>query len=178
VKEKRKGPISRAAGIAEGLAATVRRMQREREPRVLVYDETGYARLVQPDGRGYERLLETAERMVALVDEAETPAKAGSRRTVTGGGAEPAEKEAKPRRSGRGKAAAEAEGEAAGKAGTKPRRARRATAGEGSRGKPAGKGTPKSRRAKAGERGGKPRDRTKAPAKPRRTRRAPREGDA
>jgi hypothetical protein len=68
VKEKRKGPIGRAAGLAEGLAATVRRMQREREPRVLVYDETGYARLVQPNGRGYERLLETADQMIELVD--------------------------------------------------------------------------------------------------------------
>jgi hypothetical protein len=68
VKERRKGPIGRAAGIAEGVAATVRRMQREREPRVLVYDETGYARLVQPDGRGYERLLATAESMVELAD--------------------------------------------------------------------------------------------------------------
>ena len=68
MKEKRKGPIGRAAGLAEGLAATVRRMQREREPRVLVYDETGYARLVQPNGRGYERLLETAEQMVEVVD--------------------------------------------------------------------------------------------------------------
>jgi hypothetical protein len=75
MKEKRKGPIGRAAGIAEGLAATVRRMQREREPRVLVYDETGYARLVQPNARGHEQLLETAERMVALVDEAEAEAK-------------------------------------------------------------------------------------------------------
>lgn len=63
---RRKGPIS---GLAEGLAATVRRMQREREPRVLLYDESGYARLVQPDGRGYETLIETADRMVALVDE-------------------------------------------------------------------------------------------------------------
>jgi hypothetical protein len=71
VREKRKGPIGRAAGLAGGVAATVRRMQREREPRVLVYDETGYARLVQPDGRGYERLLQTAERMVELVDESE-----------------------------------------------------------------------------------------------------------
>jgi len=48
VREKRKGPLSRAAGLAEGMAATVRRMQREREPRVLVYDPAGYARLVQP----------------------------------------------------------------------------------------------------------------------------------
>jgi hypothetical protein len=75
VKEKRKGPIGRAAGLAEGVAATVRRLQREREPRVLVYDETGYARLVQPNGRGYERLLETAEKMVALVSQAEAEAK-------------------------------------------------------------------------------------------------------
>jgi hypothetical protein len=75
VKERRKGPIGRAAGLAEGVAATVRRMQREREPRLLVYDETGYARLVQPDGRGHERLLETAEAMVALVDRADEEAK-------------------------------------------------------------------------------------------------------
>jgi hypothetical protein len=75
VRERRKGPIGRAAGLAEGVAATVRRMQREREPRVLVYDETGYARLVQPDGRGYERLLQTAERMVELVDESDVEAK-------------------------------------------------------------------------------------------------------
>ena len=70
MKERRKGPIGRAADLAQGFSATMRRMQREREPRLLVYDETGYARLVQPDGRGYETLLETAERMVALMGEA------------------------------------------------------------------------------------------------------------
>jgi hypothetical protein len=69
VRERRKGPIGRAAGLAGGVAATVRRMQREREPRVLVYDETGYARLVQPEGRGQQRLLDLADRMVRLVDE-------------------------------------------------------------------------------------------------------------
>jgi hypothetical protein len=68
VKEKRKGPISRAAGLAEGVAATVRRMQREREPRVLVYDPTGYARLVQPEARGHARIMEIAEEMVARVE--------------------------------------------------------------------------------------------------------------
>jgi hypothetical protein len=68
VKEKRKGPISRAAGLAEGVAATVRRMQREREPRVLVYDPTGYARLVQPEARGHARIMEIAEQMVARVE--------------------------------------------------------------------------------------------------------------
>jgi hypothetical protein len=75
MKEKRKGPIGRAAELAEGVAATVRRMQREREPRVLVYDETGYARLVQPNGRGHDRLLETAEKMAALAAAAEAASK-------------------------------------------------------------------------------------------------------
>jgi hypothetical protein len=72
VKEKRKGPISRAAGLAEGVAATVRRMQREREPRVLVYDPSGYARLVQPEARGHARIMEIAEQMVARVEGRET----------------------------------------------------------------------------------------------------------
>jgi hypothetical protein len=83
VKDKRKGPIGRAAGIAEGVAAAVRRMQREREPRVLVYDQTGYARLVQPEARGHERILEIGERMVQLATGAEEPG--GAKR---GGGAE------------------------------------------------------------------------------------------
>ena len=68
MKEKRKGPLSRAAGIAEGMAATVRRMQREREPRVLVYDPAGYARLVQPEARGHERIMEIAGDMVSELE--------------------------------------------------------------------------------------------------------------
>lgn len=68
MKEKRKGPLSRAAGLAEGMAATMRRMQREREPRVLVYDPAGYARLVQPEARGHAHVMEVAEEMVALLE--------------------------------------------------------------------------------------------------------------
>jgi hypothetical protein len=116
VKEKRKGPIGRAAGLAENLAATVRRMQREREPRLLVYDETGYARLVQPNGRGYERLLETAERMVAVVDDADAEAK--PRRARRAERDEKDDADAKPRRTARAKRDDKAE--------AKPRRARRA----------------------------------------------------
>jgi hypothetical protein len=74
VRERRKGPIGRAAGLAGGVAATVRRMQREREPRVLLYDETGYARLVQPEARGNQRMLEIAERMVQIATEPEDEA--------------------------------------------------------------------------------------------------------
>jgi hypothetical protein len=53
------------------MAATVRRMQREREPRVLVYDPTGYARLVQPEARGHDRIMEVAEQMLTHVSERE-----------------------------------------------------------------------------------------------------------
>jgi hypothetical protein len=95
VKEKRKGPIGRAAGIAEGVAAAVRRMQREREPRILVYDATGYARLVQLEARGEERILELAEQMLRVAageDDSErgpsAPEKA--RRRPRGGGSEEA----------------------------------------------------------------------------------------
>jgi hypothetical protein len=71
MKEKRRGPLGRAAGLAEGMAATVRRMQREREPRVLVYDPAGYARLIQPEARGHDRIMEVAEKMLTLVAERE-----------------------------------------------------------------------------------------------------------
>ena len=68
MKEKRKGPISIAGGLVDSVAATVRRMQRDREPRVLMYDATGYARVLQPDARGYETALEVSESMVRVVD--------------------------------------------------------------------------------------------------------------
>lgn len=69
MKEKPKSPLARAAGIAEGVASAMRRMQREREPRVLLYDQTGYARRLQPGQRGQTRALEAATRMVELAAE-------------------------------------------------------------------------------------------------------------
>ena len=62
MREKRRG----ALGLAEGVANTVRRMQREREPRVLLYDATGYGRLLQPESRGFEQVLAVAQRRVEL----------------------------------------------------------------------------------------------------------------
>jgi hypothetical protein len=85
MKERRKGPIGRAAGIAEGVAAAVRRMQREREPRILVYDAAGYARLVQLEARGHTRILELAEQMVRLA-----ASEAEAERRPDGGGSEEA----------------------------------------------------------------------------------------
>lgn len=52
-------------GLAEGVAAAVRRRQREREPRIVLYDELGSSRLVAPSAPGYDGLLDAAERMVS-----------------------------------------------------------------------------------------------------------------
>ena len=73
MKERRRGPIGRATGIAESMGATVRRLQRDREPRVLVYDARGDPRLLQPASRGYDRVIDVCERMVTLVDNAPGP---------------------------------------------------------------------------------------------------------
>jgi hypothetical protein len=68
MKERARGPIGRATDLAEGVAAAVRRIQRDREPRVLLYDAEGIPRLLQPESRGYDRVLDACERMVELVD--------------------------------------------------------------------------------------------------------------
>jgi hypothetical protein len=52
---------------------------------VLVYDQTGYARLIQPEARGHERILEIGERMVQIAGAADE-VRGGSR----GGGSEEA----------------------------------------------------------------------------------------
>jgi hypothetical protein len=70
VKERRKGPIGRATGLAEGVAAAVRRAQRDRAPRVLLYDEAGISRTLRPDTAGYDRVLDASERLVELVGDA------------------------------------------------------------------------------------------------------------
>jgi hypothetical protein len=68
VKEQRKGPLARVGGIAETLAAGAKRRQQAREPRVLLYDEDGGPRVVQPGMKGRDELVEIAERMVSLAE--------------------------------------------------------------------------------------------------------------
>jgi hypothetical protein len=67
VSERRRS--GRVVGIAEGVAATVRRRQREREPRVVLFDATGASWLVAPSAPGYDELLELADRMIAAGEE-------------------------------------------------------------------------------------------------------------
>ena len=66
MKEPRKGAIGRATGIAEGVAAAMRRRQRSREPRVLVYDQLGHSRLLAPDSPHRDRILDVCDELVEL----------------------------------------------------------------------------------------------------------------
>ena len=68
MKETPKGAVARATAVAEGVAAAVRRRQREREPRVVLYAAPGDPHLLAPGSKGHDRILDLAEEMVALVD--------------------------------------------------------------------------------------------------------------
>jgi len=62
VREQR-GSIAR---IADTIAGTVKRRQRDREARVLLYDAAGEPRVVPPGSEAYAELVDTAERLVGL----------------------------------------------------------------------------------------------------------------
>jgi hypothetical protein len=66
MRERPKGAVARATAVAEGFAGAVRRRQREREPRVVLYTAPGEPRLVAPGAKGHDALLDVAERMIAL----------------------------------------------------------------------------------------------------------------
>jgi hypothetical protein len=66
VREPRKGALGRATGIAEGVAAAVRRRQQARAPRVMLYDSLGHPRLLGPEAEGRDRILELCGQLVAL----------------------------------------------------------------------------------------------------------------
>jgi len=69
VKESPKGAVARATAVAEGMAAAVRRRQREREPRVVLYSAPGHPHLLAPGSKGHDRILDLAEEMVEAVGE-------------------------------------------------------------------------------------------------------------
>lgn len=69
MKESPKGAVARATAVAEGMAAAVRRRQREREPRVVLYSAPGEPHLLAPGSKGHDRILDLADEMVAVVSE-------------------------------------------------------------------------------------------------------------
>lgn len=91
--KERRGTVGRLAGLAEGVAAAARRRQRERAPRVLLYDAEGHARLLTADTGAFDDVVAAAERMLELggggrarATEGEDPGRAPS----TGGVSVPA----------------------------------------------------------------------------------------
>ncbi len=80
MKEPPKGAVARATAVAEGVAAAVRRRQRDREPRVLLYRTPGDPHLLAPGAKGQDAILQRAEEMIALVDELDAAARARNTR--------------------------------------------------------------------------------------------------
>jgi hypothetical protein len=71
VNERRARP-GRVVGIAESVAAAVRRRQRDREPRVLLVAANGAAHSIAPSASGYDELLAIADHALELAAGGET----------------------------------------------------------------------------------------------------------
>lgn len=65
----RRGPLGQVGAIADGAAAILRRRQRDREPRVVIYDRTGHATALPPGAEPRRHLLESAEQLIALASD-------------------------------------------------------------------------------------------------------------
>jgi hypothetical protein len=70
MRKERKGPLGAVAGLAEDVVAGMRRRQHEREPRVVVYDAAGHAKVI-PDGMERDRILDIADELIDLSAETE-----------------------------------------------------------------------------------------------------------
>ena len=65
---ERRTPLERVTGLAGGVAASVRRLQEAREPRVVVYERHGHARVLPPTAAGRDEIVAVAEQLLALAD--------------------------------------------------------------------------------------------------------------
>jgi hypothetical protein len=64
---ERRGALGRATEIAESVVAGVRRRQAARAPKILLYDEAGRPRTIDPNGDAGAPLVETARAFVEIV---------------------------------------------------------------------------------------------------------------
>ena len=71
--KQRRGAIGRATGLAESVVAGVKRRQAARAPKVLLYDEAGRPRTLDPSSESAQALVETARSLVDLVGPDEGP---------------------------------------------------------------------------------------------------------
>jgi hypothetical protein len=72
---ERRGALGRATELADSFMAGMKRRQAAREPKVLLYDEAGKPRTLDPASEAAGALVETARAMVELTapDEAAAP---------------------------------------------------------------------------------------------------------
>ena len=91
MREKR-GPLGRAVdAVTEGLAGSARRRQSERLGRVVLYDADGQPRLLSPDTDAPAPIVDTAERLLELIDDGRRRARGdGDEDTAGTDGEEPA----------------------------------------------------------------------------------------
>lgn len=66
MRERPKGAVARATAVAEGVAGAMRRRQREREPRVVLYRAPGDPRVLPPGAKGQDDLIDVAEQLAGL----------------------------------------------------------------------------------------------------------------
>lgn len=71
---ERRGALARATEIAESVVAGVKRRQAARAPKVMLYDEDGRPRTLEPESEAAQDLVATARRMLDLVGPDEPPA--------------------------------------------------------------------------------------------------------
>lgn len=67
-------PKGQFAKLADTITGTMRRRQRDREPRVLVYGADGHPRRVPPSDDVHAEIVDLATRLVELVNAAEPAA--------------------------------------------------------------------------------------------------------
>ncbi len=63
----RRGALGRASELAESVVAGVKRRQAAREPKVMLYDEDGRPRTLDPSAEAALALVETARSLVDLI---------------------------------------------------------------------------------------------------------------
>lgn len=73
---ERKGTAGRLSGLADGVAAAVRRRQQGREPRVVLYGPDGRPAVLSSSAEARAEIVEAAEEMLELV--AAEPRRAGA----------------------------------------------------------------------------------------------------
>jgi hypothetical protein len=77
VKERR-GPLGQLSGLAENVVGAVRRRQRDREPRVILYDADGHPQVLRPSADEHPDIVETADGLIELARRDGRPAESES----------------------------------------------------------------------------------------------------